>query len=81
MVETNESMTNDRSSMGECFLLGDHPTWHKKLESCVDWKHTCFKGDATACHDGEVYGPCESEYCPGQCEYEGTCRCPCHSQR
>lgn len=30
------------------------------------------------CIEGEWWGPCESEYCGGGCEYAGECPCECH---
>lgn len=39
----------------------------------------CPVNDEHACIRGIVYGPCESEYCGGTCEMEGTCTCPLHS--
>ena len=35
---------------------------------------------AIVCLNGKLYGPCESEYCHGACEYEGECRCKCHEE-
>lgn len=32
----------------------------------------------TGCLDGEVYGPCESEFCGGLCDFVRRCGCPCH---
>jgi hypothetical protein len=51
----------------------------------LDDDHRCLQqngwrinGEDTACHDGELYGPCTSEYCNGQCEAIGSCTCDCH---
>lgn len=45
--------------------------------------HRCdgTDGEEIGCVDGDVYGPCSSEYCGGVCEYVSACDCPCHKSK
>lgn len=40
---------------------------------------TCPSTDAAGCLDGYVYGFCESEFCGGLCDLQGSCGCPRHA--
>ncbi|MCK9901255.1 hypothetical protein MXD63_14345 [Frankia sp. Cpl3] len=43
--------------------------------------HRCHCGldeETDRCVDGEVFGPCPHEMCPGVCVYSHDCHCPCH---
>lgn len=39
----------------------------------------CPVNDEYACIRGNVYGPCDSDYCGGVCTLDGRCSCPLHS--
>ena len=51
------------------------------LELIVE-KHICQgTSDDLVCEDGDIYGPCGSEYCYGGCEKYYLCECPCHEEK
>jgi hypothetical protein len=37
-----------------------------------------YDNGSIVCMDGTLFGPCENEYCAGECEPAGDCVCRCH---
>jgi hypothetical protein len=72
LAEAEAGTTVDRGSFAQ-FLPKDE---HDDVD-CADSNAEYPQGEI-ACYGGTVYGFCESEYCNGLCEPQGSCPCVCH---
>lgn len=76
-------MTN-REDCGKCYAcLNDAGTCHTwpimGNPGCEDCDPEYRNDTMYMCINGEMYGPCESEYCQGWCEASWyRCECTCH---
>lgn len=60
--------------------MSDPQALHTEPHVCIDKDGNTNDGEMWRCIDGRVFGPCDSEYCYGVCEFKGNCTCECHSE-